>query len=99
MDCGRFSFAYVSLEGALRLLIHQTDARAIQLAKAALYAGAKLLMERTGAKPERVTLASAGRAAKCCVGLEPMRDSIQRQDGSLRRHRPCAIVRGPWTPT
>jgi uncharacterized 2Fe-2S/4Fe-4S cluster protein (DUF4445 family) len=33
--------------------------RAIQLAKAALYAGAKLLMERAGAKPERVTLAGA----------------------------------------
>ena len=33
--------------------------RAIQLAKAALYAGAKLLMERAGAAPERVTLAGA----------------------------------------
>ena len=42
-----------------RLLIYQTDVRAIQLAKAALYAGAKLLMERAGAAPERVTLAGA----------------------------------------
>ena len=42
-----------------RLLIHQTDVRAIQLAKAALYAGAKLLTERAGAAPERVTLAGA----------------------------------------
>jgi uncharacterized 2Fe-2S/4Fe-4S cluster protein (DUF4445 family) len=53
------TFAYVLHEGAPRLLIYQTDVRAIQLAKAALYAGAKLLMERAGAKPERVTLAGA----------------------------------------
>jgi uncharacterized 2Fe-2S/4Fe-4S cluster protein (DUF4445 family) len=53
------TFAYVLQEGAPRLLIYQTDVRAIQLAKAALYAGAKLLMERAGAQPERVTLAGA----------------------------------------
>jgi uncharacterized 2Fe-2S/4Fe-4S cluster protein (DUF4445 family) len=53
------TFAYVLHEGAPRLLIYQTDVRAIQLAKAALYAGAKLLMERAGATPERVTLAGA----------------------------------------
>jgi uncharacterized 2Fe-2S/4Fe-4S cluster protein (DUF4445 family) len=53
------TFAYVLHEGAPRLLIYQTDVRAIQLAKAALYAGAKLLMERAGAAPERVTLAGA----------------------------------------
>jgi uncharacterized 2Fe-2S/4Fe-4S cluster protein (DUF4445 family) len=53
------TFAYVLHEGAPRLLIYQTDVRAIQLAKSALYAGAKLLMERAGAKPERVTLAGA----------------------------------------
>ena len=53
------TFAYVLREGAPRLLIYQTDVRAIQLAKAALYAGAKLLMERAGAVPERVTLAGA----------------------------------------
>ena len=53
------TFAYVLQEGAPRLLIYQTDVRAIQLAKAALYAGAKLLMEHAGAKPERVTLAGA----------------------------------------
>ena len=46
-------------EGAPRLLIYQTDVRAIQLAKAALYAGAKLLIERAGAAPERITLAGA----------------------------------------
>ena len=54
------TFAYVLSEGGgPRLLIHQTDVRAIQLAKAALYAGAKLLMERMGAAPQRITLAGA----------------------------------------
>ena len=54
------SFAYVLYEGAPRLLIYQTDVRAIQLAKAALYAGAKLLIERRGAgPPQRVTLVGA----------------------------------------
>jgi uncharacterized 2Fe-2S/4Fe-4S cluster protein (DUF4445 family) len=53
------TFAYVLHEGGPRLLIYQTDVRAIQLAKAALYAGAKLLIERAGATPERVTLAGA----------------------------------------
>ena len=40
------TFAYVLNEGPPRLQIYQTDVRAIQLAKAALYAGAKLLIER-----------------------------------------------------
>jgi uncharacterized 2Fe-2S/4Fe-4S cluster protein (DUF4445 family) len=53
------TFAYVLNEGPPRLLVYQTDVRAIQLAKAALYAGAKLLIERRGAAPERVTLAGA----------------------------------------
>jgi uncharacterized 2Fe-2S/4Fe-4S cluster protein (DUF4445 family) len=53
------AFAYVLNEGPQRLLIHQTDVRAIQLAKAALYAGAKLLIERYGARPTRITLAGA----------------------------------------
>ena len=53
------AFAYVLNEGPPRLLVHQTDVRAIQLAKAALYAGAKLLIERRGARPERITLAGA----------------------------------------
>ena len=54
------TFAYVLNEGSPRVLIYQTDVRAIQLAKAALYAGAKLLIERRGAgPPERVTLAGA----------------------------------------
>ena len=54
------TFAYVLNEGPPRLLIYQTDVRAIQLAKAALYAGAKLLVERRGAEPAaRITLAGA----------------------------------------
>ena len=54
------TFAYVVREGEPRLLIYQTDVRAIQLAKAALYAGAKLLMQRYGVeKLDRITLAGA----------------------------------------
>ena len=54
------SFAYVLNEGEPRLLIYQTDVRAIQLAKAALYAGAKLLIDKRGAgPPKRVTLVGA----------------------------------------
>ncbi len=54
------SFAYVLNEGEPRLLIYQTDVRAIQLAKAALYAGAKLLINKRGAgAPARVTLVGA----------------------------------------
>jgi uncharacterized 2Fe-2S/4Fe-4S cluster protein (DUF4445 family) len=53
------TFAYVLHEGAPRLLIHQTDVRAIQLAKAALYAGAKLLIARAGRAPQRIALAGA----------------------------------------
>ena len=54
------TFAYVLHEGEPRLQIYQTDVRAIQLAKSALYAGAKLLIERYGAgAPERITLAGA----------------------------------------
>ena len=42
------------------LRITQNDVRAIQLAKAALYAGARLLMDRMGIeKVERITLAGA----------------------------------------
>ena len=54
------SFAYILHEGEPRLLIYQTDVRAIQLAKAALYAGAKLLIDKRGAgAPQRVTLVGA----------------------------------------
>ena len=42
------TFAYVLREGQPRILISQNDVRAIQLAKAALYAGARLLMDHAG---------------------------------------------------
>ena len=47
-------------EGGPRILVTQTDIRAIQLAKSALYAGARLLMDEMGIDHvERVTLAGA----------------------------------------
>jgi uncharacterized 2Fe-2S/4Fe-4S cluster protein (DUF4445 family) len=42
------TFAYVLHQGAQEMKITQNDVRAIQLAKAALYAGIALLMERLG---------------------------------------------------
>lgn len=54
------TFAYVLHDGAARLRITQNDVRAIQLAKAALYAGARLLMERMGVgRVDRIRLAGA----------------------------------------
>jgi uncharacterized 2Fe-2S/4Fe-4S cluster protein (DUF4445 family) len=54
------TFSYVIAEGEPRIAITQADVRAIQLAKAALYAGVKLLMQRYGVdKVERITLAGA----------------------------------------
>jgi len=58
------TFTYVLNEadakGGPRLRITQNDVRAIQLAKAALYAGARLLMDRMGVdKLDRITLAGA----------------------------------------
>ena len=46
--------------GERDIRIYQIDVRAIQLAKAALYAGARLLMDRMGiAAPDRIVLAGA----------------------------------------
>jgi len=42
------TFSYVLHDGEPRVTITQNDVRAIQLAKAALYAGARLLMDRFG---------------------------------------------------
>ena len=54
------TLTYRLRDGEPRIAITQTDVRAIQLAKAALYAGIKLLMERYGAeRVERITLAGA----------------------------------------
>jgi uncharacterized 2Fe-2S/4Fe-4S cluster protein (DUF4445 family) len=54
------TFAYLLHVGDPPLRITQNDVRAIQLAKAALYAGARLLMDRLGVEEVgRVTLAGA----------------------------------------
>ncbi len=54
------TFSYVLHEGATTLQISQKDVRAIQLAKAALYAGIKLLMEHLGIEQvDRIRLAGA----------------------------------------
>ena len=54
------TFSYLLHEGEQTLRITQNDVRAIQLAKAALYAGARLLMDRMGVEAvDRITLAGA----------------------------------------
>jgi uncharacterized 2Fe-2S/4Fe-4S cluster protein (DUF4445 family) len=54
------TFGYVVHKGAMPLQITQNDVRAIQLAKAALYAGIRLLMEHMGADHvDRIRLAGA----------------------------------------
>jgi uncharacterized 2Fe-2S/4Fe-4S cluster protein (DUF4445 family) len=54
------TYSYLLYDGEPRLRITQNDVRAIQLAKAALYAGARLLMDRMGiASVDRIVLAGA----------------------------------------
>jgi uncharacterized 2Fe-2S/4Fe-4S cluster protein (DUF4445 family) len=59
------------------ITIDQQDVRSVQLAKAALYAGAKLMMKRLGiAKLDRVVLAGAfgsyiDKTAAMCLGMFP----------------------------
>ncbi len=54
------TFSYLIHEGAQRIMVTQNDVRAIQLAKAALYAGCQLLMDEMGIEQvDRVTLAGA----------------------------------------
>jgi len=54
------TFSYLLHPGTPELRIRQNDVRAIQLAKAALYAGAKLLMDRFGVRRvDRIRLAGA----------------------------------------
>ncbi|WP_425450247.1 ASKHA domain-containing protein [Virgifigura deserti] len=54
------TFSYLLHDGEPALRITQNDVRAIQLAKAALYAGARLLMDRMGVESvDRITLAGA----------------------------------------
>ena len=55
-----FSYVLYQARGATPLQISQNDVRAIQLAKAALYAGIKLLMEHLGVEQvDRIRLAGA----------------------------------------
>ena len=53
------TFAYVVRRGEPEIRVTQNDIRAIQLAKAALYAGAQLLVDKLGQAPERIVLAGA----------------------------------------
>ena len=54
------TFCYVLHDGTPRLAITQNDVRAIQLAKAALYAGVRLLMDHLGVEAvDRIRLAGA----------------------------------------
>jgi uncharacterized 2Fe-2S/4Fe-4S cluster protein (DUF4445 family) len=54
------TFSYLLRQGEPTLRVTQNDVRAIQLAKAALYAGARLLMDRMGVdQVDRITLAGA----------------------------------------
>ena len=54
------TFAYVLHEGEIRIAITQNDVRAIQLAKAALYAGVRLLMDKLNVDTvDRIRLAGA----------------------------------------
>ncbi|CAM5776231.1 drug:proton antiporter [Labrys miyagiensis] len=54
------TFRYLIREGEPRISITQNDVRAIQLGKAALYAGVRLLMDHYGvAAVDRITLAGA----------------------------------------
>ncbi len=54
------TFAYVLHDGDVKVVITQNDVRAIQLAKAALYAGVRLLMDKLGVeKVDRIRLAGA----------------------------------------
>lgn len=54
------TFAYSIVDGESGVRVTQSDVRAIQLAKAALYAGARLLMDRLGVDHiDRVRLAGA----------------------------------------
>jgi uncharacterized 2Fe-2S/4Fe-4S cluster protein (DUF4445 family) len=54
------TWTFVLYEGQQRIVVTQNDVRQIQLAKAALYAGVKLLLDRAGIEQvERIRLAGA----------------------------------------
>ena len=59
LENGR-TFSYLLHDGAQKITVTQNDVRAIQLAKAALYAGVKLLMDKLGiTHVDRIGLAGA----------------------------------------
>jgi len=59
LENGR-TFSYLLHDGTPRITVTQNDVRAIQLAKAALYAGVKLLMDKQGVSHlDRIGLAGA----------------------------------------
>ena len=54
------TFSYLLHDGPQRILVTQSDVRQVQLAKAALYAGVRLLQDRAGfARIDRIRLAGA----------------------------------------
>jgi len=54
------TFSFLLYDGKQRIVVTQNDVRQIQLAKAALYAGAKLLLDRAGINAvDRIRLAGA----------------------------------------
>src|SRR5690606_7148479 len=59
------TFSYLLRDGQPRITVTQNDIRAIQLAKAALYAGTKLLMEKQGV--EHVDAIRLGGAFGSCI--------------------------------
>ena len=60
IEASERTFSYLLHTGEPEIRIQQTDVRAIQLAKAALYAGSRLLMDRMGVdKVDRIRLAGA----------------------------------------
>ena len=90
------TFSYVLWTGEPELVITQNDVRQIQLAKAALYAGCALLMERYGIeRVDRIRLAGAfgthiDPVHALVLGLVPDCDP----ERSPRRATPPARVRG-----
>ena len=65
------TWAYVLHRGDIEVRITQNDIRAIQLAKAALYAGVRLLMDRLGVEADRSH--SLGRGPSAAISMSNTR--------------------------
>ena len=99
------TFSYVLHDGEPRLVITQNDVRQIQLAKAALYAGCRLLMDTLGIETvDRIRLAGAFGAHidpvhALVLGLvpdcDPVERDVRRQRGRDRRADRAVEPRGP----